>query len=258
MERLDIANDGRSLQEAEQNFNYAKGEENSKRAEKRGYEQQVDSKESELKKFWNDIKSFADKLEVSRKKLAAAWDLANFYKEKYARDIRNYVAQASLELYCENRAALDEIMRVMHAASMKLLGSMMGVGVSSSTMFSPPTYFRVKDAPQDNWSERMAGVEAQERELGAEVEQFEKFRSDKYFDKQLADAKAKLAKADAEHDKAAADLNAAESKKVAEADAYKSHRNRKVGMLTEYNALASRMEALDNEIREKSAPETTA
>ena len=253
MERLDVANDGRPLQEAESNYNYAKGEENSKRAEKRNYEQQVDAKSNERKNFWNQIKSFADKLEVSRKKLAAAWDLANFYKDKYARDIKNYVAQAVLELSCDIRAGFDEIVRVMHAASMKLLGSMMGVGVSASTMFSPPKDFRVKDAPPDQWSEKMAGVKSQEREYEAEVEQFNKLKADKFYDEQLADAGAKLAKAKAEHGKAAADLSAAEAKKVAETDSYKSYRNRKAGMLSEYNALASRMEAIEEEMREKSA-----
>lgn len=243
--------------EAAADVSYFRQDENTKKSEERAREQAVEAAKNKQEEYLNtQIKTLAERLNVSEQKIRAAWDLANFYKEKFEWDIKAAIQQAVIEIFCDNLAAQAEIIRVLHAVSVKMNDALLGTRTSASGIFDPKRYLRVTDPIRNAYPEQAAAARSQQREHEAEREQLRRLENDPYYANEIKEAENKHMAARADHSKAGDELDEGNKRKEKMAQAYKEHRAKRAGILEQLQPLTKRMSEIEAELEKRRSRET--
>lgn len=231
--------------------------------EARNREQVLESEKNKREEFVNrELKTLSDRIGVSEERLRGAWDLARFYQEYFDREIKASIGQALTELDVEQRAAWDEIIRVLHAVFSKFSSTITETRSSADTSFRPERYFNRKEPPQNEAPRRAADAQAQQRELDAEKRQLQEAAESgkKFYDDRNADAKQKLAAAEDEKKNAEAeDKRTAERRERVKAE-FEAHRSKFSELERQKKAMERQLGAargLPPELPSEEPPETS-
>lgn len=216
------------FENAQRDYSYATQDAREKDGTTRSREVEFERAGEEQSGWERQVQDFRNQLDVLWNKVRDAWDLARFYRQKFELDLRSAIQKMSVEIYCEQRNANNDILVSWQASCVKfgacIADSQVGKGMNAT--FQKHDYLRIGDPIRDQSPEYFKMAEGQQSDAEAQEEKLAKMIADDYPAEKVAKAKQKLSEAKAELATAEATEEAKRSGMQAMNEAYNLQRTK--------------------------------